>query len=332
MSSPLLNLRLPDPIVIPALPLTGLYVCMLGTDYILLRYQRTVSKTQLRVAITTAHALVPLVVASPSSPANVAFATVPWFVASYSAGLPLDTFSVKEWTRAIFETVIDRSPVEGNVYVQGLVKTGRGILKLLILVYGVQPLLPSRPDLMLRYPWFSKTSLIHTFLFGLDAYLIMGFLDMAAGVVQVMTGLKMEDMFDSPFLATSRRWNKHIRNLLHAQIFSKAKEKKEKKKPKGFLSTVQGRGLLSFTASAIFHELIVWSVCRRVTLENLCFFSLHGLVCAIEVKYFKKQPQSRLGQCVGIMGQLSFMVMTGRLFLGPYLRHRFMEPLPLTRF
>ncbi|KAG1223836.1 hypothetical protein G6F35_004407 [Rhizopus arrhizus] len=202
MSSPLLNLRLPDPIVIPALPLTGLYVCMLGTDYILLKYQRTVTKTQLRVAITTAHALVPLVIASPSSPANVAFATVPWFVASYSAGLPLDAFSVKEWTRAIFETVIDRSPVEGNVYVQGLVKTGRGILKLLILVYGVQPLLPSKPDLMLRYPWFSKTSLICTFLFGLDAYLIMGFMDMAAGIVQVMTGLKMEDMFDSPFLAT----------------------------------------------------------------------------------------------------------------------------------
>lgn len=85
--------------------------------------------------------------------------------------------------------------------------------------------------------------------------------------------------------------------------------------------------------SGAFHELIICSVCRKLTLENFCFFALHGLACMIEVKYFdyKKKPKG-LARAGRIIAQLSFMTLTGRLFLAPFLRTRFTEILPLTQF
>lgn len=329
MSSPLLNLRLPDPIVIHALPLTGFYACMLGVDCMIARSQTSSLKTPMRIAMAIAHVSVPLVVVSPSSPANVAFAVVPWFIASYSARISTGNLFAQKW---IHNSRNDPT-YAGNIYKDGLWKAGRGVIKLLAFAYIVQPLLPSEPDYMLRYPWLSRESLSNTLLFGADAYLIFGFVDILAGIAQAITGWTMEDMFDAPYLATSprdfwsRRWNKHIRNALHAQIFST--EKKSKKT--GFFHTTQGRALLSFLASAAFHELVIWSVCRKVTLENFCFFILHGLTCAIEVKYFKS-PKSTLGKWAARSGQLCFMALTGRLFLGPFLRHKFMQPLPFTQF
>ncbi|CEG67128.1 hypothetical protein RMATCC62417_03596 [Rhizopus microsporus] len=335
MPWPLINISLPDPIVIRPLPLTGLYACMLGTDYLLLKYQHKVpiSKNKLRVIISTVHAAVPLVVVSPSSPANIAFALLPWFIASYSAFLPMEKFTVKEWLRSVFETFIDKSPSKGeDVRKLGFAKIIRGTIKLITLTSLVIPALPSDPEYMLRQPWLSKESITTTFLIGLDAYLIFGAADIITGAIQTVSGQKMEDMFDSPFIATSprdfwsRRWNRHIRNLLHRQVF-----RPDTKKEKGFLNSPQGRGILAFAVSAAFHELIIWSVCRKITLENFCFFLLHGLACAAEVKYFNKQvPQTKLGKIGCMMGQMSFMVLTGRLFLAPFLRHRFLQPLPLT--
>jgi hypothetical protein len=208
MASPLLNINLPDPIVIPAAQLTGLYACMLGIDYILLRNQKKlafISKNTLRVGLTVVHAIVPLAVVSPLSPNNVTFAAVPWFLASYSAYLPTENFTLTEWIRALYSTIVDRSSDiadKKNVHVQGLVKTARGIAKLAILYLGVEPLLPTMPDEMLKYPWLSKKSLSDTFLFGLKAYLILGAVDVTTGLAQALTGWCMVDMFDSPLLAT----------------------------------------------------------------------------------------------------------------------------------
>ncbi|CEI95141.1 hypothetical protein RMCBS344292_09340 [Rhizopus microsporus] len=278
MPWPLVNISLPDPIVIRPLPLTGLYACMLGTDYLLLKYQHKVpiSKQKLRVIISTVHAAVPLAVVSPSSPANIAFALLPWFIASYSAFLPMEKFTVKEWLRSVFETFIDRSPSKGeDVRKLGFAKIIRGTIKLITLTSLVIPAIPSDPEYILKKPWLSKESITTTFLIGLDAYLIFGAADIIAGAIQTVSGQKMEDMFDSPFIATSprdfwsRRWNRHIRNLLHRQVF-----RPDTKKEKGFLNSPQGRGLLAFA--------------------------------------------------------MSFMVLTGRLFLAPFLRHRFLQPLPLT--
>ncbi|KAI7889389.1 uncharacterized protein EV154DRAFT_483255 [Mucor mucedo] len=207
MTSKLLDISLPKPIVLPTAQLTGMYACMLGIDYILLRNQKKllISKHTLRLGMTVVHAIVPLAIVSPLLPNNVTFAAVPWFLASYSAYLPTENFTWTGWLKALYGTMVDRSDPRRNKHAQGLVKALRGVTKLAVLYFGVEPLLPTMPDAMLAYPWFSKESLTDTFLFGLKAYLILGAVDVTTGLAQAMTGWCMVDMFDSPLLATSPR-------------------------------------------------------------------------------------------------------------------------------
>ncbi|KAI9483830.1 MAG: hypothetical protein EXX96DRAFT_156246 [Benjaminiella poitrasii] len=206
-ASPLLDITLPKPIVIPTLHLTCLYTCMLGIDYVLLRYQNrlAISKQMLQLGMTVTHGLVPLAIVSPFQPSNVAFAAVPWFIASYSAYLPTERFSLKEWIKALYGTIVDHSPLANKSTSNatlGLWKSFRGITKLTILYFGIEPLLPTMPDDMLRYKWLSSESLKDTFLFGLKAYLVLGIVDVTTGLAQAMTGWRMVDMFDSPLLST----------------------------------------------------------------------------------------------------------------------------------
>ncbi|KAI8968537.1 hypothetical protein BDF20DRAFT_186961 [Mycotypha africana] len=142
----------------------------------------------------------------------------------------------------------------------------------------------------------------------------------------------------------SRRWNLIVRNLLHSQVFENysrrrgtdkdgqtSKPSQQKPQKVGFLSTRQGRGLLSFFVSGVFHELIICSVCRKLTLENLCFFCIHGIACMLEVKYYEpRRAQSQWRRVRNIALNIAFMTLTGRLFLAPFLRTRFTEVLPLT--
>lgn len=93
-----------------------------------------------------------------------------------------------------------------------------------------------------------------------------------------------------------------------------------------FWSTVQGRGLLSFIISGLFHELIIMSVCRKITLENFAFFTIQGLAVGLEVQlrqgHLKQEPQGTTRiLCIAI--QFLFMSVTGRLFTGPFLRYDF---------
>jgi hypothetical protein len=192
---------------------------MLAIDYVLLRYQNKlfISENTLRVGMTVIHAIVPLAIVSPLQPNNVTFAAVPWFLASYSAYLPTENFTLTEWIKALYSTIVDRTPITAdgktNVNVLGLVKTLRGIAKLAVLYFGVEPFLPTMPDDMLRYPWLSKESLLDTFLFGLKAYLILGVVDVSTGLAQAVTGWRMVDMFDSPLLST-RYYYKKIYDIL----------------------------------------------------------------------------------------------------------------------
>lgn len=205
MSSILLDIQLPKPNVLPTVHLTGLYACMLGIDYLLLRNQKKlfISKPTLRLGMTVVHAIVPLAIVSPSLANNVTFAAVPWFLASYSAYLPTEQFTCTGWLKALYNTMVDHSVKEKpRTHLQGLMKALRGVTKLAVLYFGVEPLLPSMPDAMLAYPWFSKESLTDTFLFGLKAYLILGGVDVLTGLAQAITGWGMVDMFDSPLLAT----------------------------------------------------------------------------------------------------------------------------------
>ncbi|KAI8094983.1 uncharacterized protein B0P05DRAFT_461922 [Gilbertella persicaria] len=154
-----------------------------------------------RIGITAIHAAVPICIVSPHVPNNVAFAAIPWFLASYSAYLPTEQFTLKQWIQALYDTVVDRTGQTSHAF--GLIKMARGLAKLVLLYVGVQPLLPTMPDAMLNYPWFSSESLSYTFLFGVKAYLVLGCADVTAGLAQALTGWRMVDMFDSPILATS---------------------------------------------------------------------------------------------------------------------------------
>lgn len=95
---------------------------------------------------------------------------------------------------------------------------------------------------------------------------------------------------------------------------------------KSFWTTRQGKGLLAFIISGAFHELIIMSACRHITLENLVFFTLQGIAVMIEVELrqgnLKQEPQGIMRViCVAL--QLIFMSITGRLFTGPFLRYQF---------
>ncbi|KAG2234493.1 hypothetical protein INT48_004872 [Thamnidium elegans] len=95
------------------------------------------------------------------------------------------------------------------------------------------------------------------------------------------------------------------------------------KRSSSFWTTASGRGLLAFIVSGTFHEVIIMSVCRKITLENFVFFMLQGLAVMMEVKLrqgaWKQEPigMTRVW-CIG--AQLLFMSITGRLFIAPFLR------------
>lgn len=100
----------------------------------------------------------------------------------------------------------------------------------------------------------------------------------------------------------------------------------KQKKNVSFWSRRQGRGLLAFIISGIFHELIIMSACRRITLENLAFFTIQGLAVMIEAKLrqgaLKQEPEGKTRiLCIAL--QLLFMSITGRLFTAPFLRYDF---------
>ncbi|KAI8370785.1 hypothetical protein EDC96DRAFT_92940 [Choanephora cucurbitarum] len=198
--SPLLNIGLPPAKVIPGSYLLGLYTCLLGTDYLLLRHQLPLSKRIIRTSIVAVHAAVPLYVISPLQGNNVAFAAVPWFLASYSAYLPTEHLGWKEWIKALSSTVIDSSgpakPSESGW------KVIRGVTKLAALLLLVDRLLPANPKLIFQDPYFSLPSLLNTFLFGTKAYLILGTSDILAGIVELVSGKRIVDLFDAPYLAT----------------------------------------------------------------------------------------------------------------------------------
>ncbi|KAI8645080.1 hypothetical protein BD408DRAFT_412212 [Parasitella parasitica] len=93
-----------------------------------------------------------------------------------------------------------------------------------------------------------------------------------------------------------------------------------------FWATRQGRGLLAFIVSGVFHELIIMSACRHITLENLLFFTLQGVVVMIEVEVRQgnlKQEPAGVTRVLCVALQLLFMSTTGRLFTGPFLRYHF---------
>jgi hypothetical protein len=113
--------------------------------------------------------------------------------------------------------------------------------------------------------------------------------------------------------------------MFHQYVFAdvkrlEAKEKKDGSK-KGFFSKSILCGLLIFLISGLFHDFMIVAATRDFTLELTTFFLLHGVVVMLQVKYGRKEEPQGIWHLLGNLMTVAFFVTSGRLFLGPILRH-----------
>ncbi|CEI93900.1 hypothetical protein RMCBS344292_08125 [Rhizopus microsporus] len=379
--SPLLDITLPPPVILPYTQLILLYTSVIGIDLVLLRNDKRLplSPIQLRLALACIHAILPLIFVSPNRPLNVLYAAVPWFVVSYSAHMPTDQLTPIAWIDTLIKIMVEPNDNHTNrIRCRGAATSCLGILKWSFMHLFIDPLLPHRTLFALYYPWLHPMSLIYVILYGVKAYCLLGIVDIFMGLEQVVTGWNMVQLFNSPILATSprdfwsRRWNRAVRNLLHKQVFlpekhtpvkrqelqrksssrknsmdeeqevfvvverthrkhdhkSKHIDKHASNELKSFFSSRYGRGLLVFIISGAFHEVIIMSTCRKLTLENFAFFTIQGIAVSLEAALrqgkLKQEPEGKT-RAMCIASQLCFMALTGRLFLGPFLRYEFLD-------
>ncbi|KAI8877521.1 hypothetical protein K501DRAFT_288347, partial [Backusella circina FSU 941] len=290
--------------------------------------------------MSVVHAIIPLVITSSSPPLNLLYAAAPWFLLSHTAHMPVEDLTLWTWIESLFNITMDKKlDHQGDssfkVRLDGVSKMCLGLAKLCFMYGVIDRMLPRRTEIALEYPWASGVSMMYTLLYGIKAYLMLGIIDIFMGLEQTITGWRMIYLFDIPIISYSprdfwsRRWNKIVRNLLHQQIFScsTSRDDIKYKKSQDFWSAREGRGLLSFIVSGIFHELIIMSCCRRMTFENLVFFTLQGIAVLVEVKLrqgaLKQEPTGITRICL-ILTQLMFMMWAGRLFTGPFLRYQFL--------
>lgn len=139
---------------------------------------------------------------------------------------------------------------------------------------------------------------------------------------------------DSFCLYCSRRWNRAVSRLFHQVVFIKAidnnRDKKNDNKSKaasandGYISQRNIYGLLIFLISGLMHDLMIAAATRNITFELTAFFMIHGIVVSLEAKFrtakYKKDPTG-VNRVVCNLLTVLFFVTTGRLFLGPILRH-----------
>ncbi|KAI9483833.1 MAG: hypothetical protein EXX96DRAFT_520448 [Benjaminiella poitrasii] len=355
---PFIDIKLPPAIVTPAYISFLLYVFVLGIDFLLLSNERhlQISPRRLRIVMTIVHVLIPLVFISPHPPCNVLFAAAPWFFAAYASHLPAEKMTIYDFIKSLFKIIIvpDSTMTQTQIRIKGLAKIALGVLKFAFMQLCVNPVLPHRTEYALEYTWLHPMSLLYTLLYGIKAYCLLGVVDVFMGLEQVVFGWNMVTLFNSPIISSSprdfwsRRWNSVVHHLLHELVFMRnantfqIPDSPIAKKISGhgmnvmdtisyfFTRTRQGRGLMAFIVSGVFHELIIMSTCRRMTLENLAFFTLQGLFVLLEVEFVshvKGEGRKRQIACIAL--QLLQMSITGRLFLGPFLRYDFLPPLPL---
>ncbi|KAG2222803.1 hypothetical protein INT45_011613 [Circinella minor] len=235
----------------------------------------------------------------------------------------------------------------------GCIKIIRGTIKWIFLFRCIEPFLPENNAYILSLPWFHWKSMTLTMLYGIEGYCFLGIIDIGMGIEEFALGIPLIDLFNSPILASSprdfwrhipisRRWNRAVRNLLHHIIFVRSikedftnkdtkltKTKTENKKEQrisSFFLTKNIMGFLAFFVSGVFHELIITSMFRKMTLENLAFFTLQGIAVWIQLTIrdwatWSKQYPHGLTRVVCVLCHLMFLSVTGRLFLAPYLRY-----------
>ncbi|KAI8138347.1 hypothetical protein BJV82DRAFT_673696 [Fennellomyces sp. T-0311] len=337
---PWVDVTLPKPIVLPGYELILFYATVLLIDYTILCNESRIplTATQLRVLMAMVHATIPQIVVSPNVSNNMFFAAFPWFVVSCCASLPLERLTVKQTYDAFTKIILAPEPkVENRNRWEGCVKVVRGTGKLIFLSRCIEPWLPKNNAYLLSLPWLDWKSLVLTVLYGIKGYCFLGVVDIGMGIQQFVFAEPVIDLFNSPILSSSprdfwsRRWNKAVRNLLHHIIFmrdsrfdgTKAKDAKRHEKA---VPSKNILGLLVFVVSGVFHELLILSMFRKMTLENLTFFTLQGIAVYVQLTVRKsagwtKEDSQGLMRVLCIGCHLMFLAVTGRFFLAPYLRY-----------
>ncbi|KAI9023847.1 hypothetical protein CLU79DRAFT_700843 [Phycomyces nitens] len=216
-----IDILLPEPFYLSSSSLFCLYTAVIALDYLTLLNEKKlpITPTKLRLIITAVHIVLPLIFITHSIKTNLFFAGIPWAVASFTACLPLDKITLSDWAWAQTSVLLDPSVATPSnatireIYntatsqalaarMHGIAKVLRGFAKLMGMKYILDPLLPLDPSSVLSLPWFSKTSLIMTVLFGVKAYLTIGMTDIGLGFTQFILGIPLIDIFNSPILAT----------------------------------------------------------------------------------------------------------------------------------
>lgn len=83
------------------------------------------------------------------------------------------------------------------------------------------------------------------------------------------------------------------------------------------------RGLFIFFVSGLFHEVMLAAVVRKVTLEQILFFMLQGVLVLMEIKLLGSTLRPDKGwmhRTWCILFNFALLAVTGRLFLAPYIR------------
>ncbi|KAI9244134.1 hypothetical protein BDA99DRAFT_610260 [Phascolomyces articulosus] len=362
---PPIHITVPAPIVVRTPVLLGIYGGLLTLDYVAFKFQNKLplGKVPLRMALMSIHTTIPLVFASSSVGANLFFIAVPWFYVTYSSVIPVEKYSFREWLDSLQCLLLDASPEKRwllatrkiptlklskeeqyEARIKGVVRIVRGIGKLIIMKYLVDPLLPDPLSSVLTLPWLHPTSLLSTLLFGCKAYFFLGVADIGTGIQQMSLGVPSIDLFNSPMIAStprefwSRRWNLYMQRLFHLLIFSpeqrivdhhntkKEDDQNKKKKIDQQIGVNRKlRGLSVFVTSGLYHEVLMLSLFRETTGENLLFFTLQGLMVLLEITLREKtgyrQDLSGWKRVIGFAGTWFNFALTGRIFMAPFLRY-----------
>lgn len=135
----------------------------------------------------------------------------------------------------------------------------------------------------------------------------------------------------------SRRWNLPVKNLLHEQFFATTTHQVPQKPHDAMKITLSNqrqlsasrytsrivRGLFIFFVSGLFHEVMLAAVVRKVTLEQILFFMLQGVLVLLEIKLLDttlRPDKGWIHRTWCILFNFALLAVTGRLFLAPYIR------------
>ncbi|KAI8968133.1 hypothetical protein BDB01DRAFT_824969 [Pilobolus umbonatus] len=224
MEKPWIDISLPSGYAVPPIELSLMYVLVLYLEFLFLR------TTRWRYGIIIIHLVLPLMFECSVSWLTMFFMGLPWCFASF-----LSVMSI---------AYVPTTDSDWQIRKRGVAKIGLGLLKL--------------TDRMLSYPWLSGYSLMCTGLFGIKGYLFLGVVDVCMGIHQVLLAVNYIDVFDSPIISYSKRWNRAVRNIFHNRVFHNKEALDE-----SWITPRDLRGLTTFAISGFLHEWIIMAYAAK---------------------------------------------------------------------